>query len=885
MMEQSMSRCVSCGSEITGGAICPTCDATVANAAFATGTVGSAPSPARSRASRPSQTRSAFGSHEDGRFVPGTVIAERYRIVALLGKGGMGEVYRADDLTLGQQVALKFLPEAMTRNQDALRRFHNEVRIARKVSHPNVCRVYDVGEVDGRLFLSMEYVDGEDLGSLLRRIGRLPADKVLEISRKLCAGLGAAHDKGVLHRDLKPANVMLDGRGQVLLTDFGLAGLAEEFTGLEVRSGTPAYMAPEQLSGREVTIQSDLYSLGLVIYELFSGKRPFEGDTLAELMRARSETAPVSLNSIVRDLDPAVERVVLRCLDPDPSRRPKSALAVSAALPGGDPLAAALAAGETPSPQMVAAAGEGEGLRPRIVIPIFAVVIAGIILCSGLAIRRSALEKLDPQYPPEVLAQKAKDILQRLGYTERPFDEVYEFDWEGSFVNYLRDHEKPFPGWPEVLSKRPTILRFWYRQSPYPLTALSFHDDLLTPGVVESDDPPSILSGMIDVSVDADGRLIEFQAIPKQELPAAPATTPAPDWNALYAAAGLDPTAFQQAEPLRTWLATSDTRMAWTGTWPGSKWPLRIEAAALRGKPVAFALIGPWNKPDRMPPPESIDKGALFALALGAILLAVGIGGALMARRNLAAGRGERRGAFRIAGFIFCVQMALWLTRSHLAFSIGTFGMFLLAICTSLFYGLILWTVYLALEPYVRRYWPGTIISWPRVLSGQIRDPIVGRDALIGIAAGVVSELLGHFANLWYERSGPWLVTVPHGVREALIFFLMLFLLRALFRNQWLGGAAFVLIWAAVQVLQSQAMVLAGVLSVLYFGLTVVVVLRFGLLALCIDVVVDGLLNFAPTLHTFAWYFANADLTLAGVVAFAVWAFCTSMRNRLPKLV
>ncbi len=891
-----MSRCASCGSEVNEGGICPGCDATIA-------TPSSPPPSAGSRQNRASQSRSEyFASPEDGRLVPGAVVAERYRIVALLGKGGMGEVYRADDLTLGQQVALKFLPEAMTRNQDALRRFHNEVRIARKVSHPNVCRVYDVGEVDGRLFLSMEYVDGEDLGSLLRRIGRLPADKALEISRKLCAGLAAAHDKGVLHRDLKPANVMLDGRGQALLTDFGLAGFAEEITGLEVRSGTPAYMAPEQLSGKEVTVQSDLYSLGLVIYELFSGKRPFEGDSLADLIRARSETSPVSLNSIVRDLDPAVERVVLRCLDPDPSRRPKSALAVSSALPGGDPLAAALAAGETPSPQMVAAAGEGEGLSPRLAIPVFAAVIAGIVLCSVLSIRRSAVEMLDPQYPPEVLAQRAKDALAHLGYTARPYDEAYGFDWADSFLSYVRANGKPFPGWSAILSKRPRLLRFWYRQSPYPLTAYSFHDDLLTPGLVEPGDPPSVLSGMIDVLVDDRGRLVEFQAIPEQELPAAPATTSTPAWSVLFTAADLDPTTLQPAEPRRTWLATSDTRMAWTGTWPDSKWPLRVEAAALRGKPVAFALIGPWTKPDRMPPPESVGKGTLFVLILGIILLAVLIGSALLARLNLAAGRGDRRGALRIAGFIFSVQMALWLTRSHLAFSVGTFGMFLLAICTSLFYGLILWTVYLALEPYVRRYWPRTIISWTRVLSGQIRDAVVGRDVLFGIAAGVASALVVHVANFWSERSAPaiglgstdmllgtrqvfasWLVTLPHGVREALIFFFMLFLLRVLLRNQWLGGAAFVLIWTATQVLQSDAMVLAAVVSAVYFALMVVVVLRFGLLALCTLVVINGMLSFSPTLHTSAWYFANADLTLAGVVAFAVWAFYTSMRNRLPS--
>src|SRR3984893_9538185 len=165
----------------------------------------------------------------------------------------MGEVYRANDLLLGQTVALKFLPARATSDENTLARFRNEVRIARQISHPNVCRVYDIGEAEGSTYLSMEYVDGEDLASLLRRIGRLPQDKALEIARQLCAGLAAAHREGVLHRDLKPANVMLDGRGRAVMTDFGLASLAERIEGYDARSGTPAYMAPEQLAGQEVT--------------------------------------------------------------------------------------------------------------------------------------------------------------------------------------------------------------------------------------------------------------------------------------------------------------------------------------------------------------------------------------------------------------------------------------------------------------------------------------------------------------------------------------------------------------------------------------------------------------------------------------------------------
>ena len=249
----------------------------------------------------------------------------------------MGEVFRANDLTLGQPVALKFLPESMI-DGSTLERFRNEVRIARSISHPNVCRVHDIGEIDDQLFLSMEYVDGEDLSSRLRRIGRLSSDEALEIARKICAGLAAAHDKGVLHRDLKPSNIMLDARGEVRIMDFGLAGLAHEIE--DVRSGTPAYMAPEQLVGKEVTTRSDIYALGLVLYELFTSKRAFEGKTYEEIIRVRRENTPDRFSKLVRDLDPSVQTVILRCLEEEPEDRPSSALIISAALPGGEYLIA-----------------------------------------------------------------------------------------------------------------------------------------------------------------------------------------------------------------------------------------------------------------------------------------------------------------------------------------------------------------------------------------------------------------------------------------------------------------------------------------------------------------------------------------------------------------
>ncbi len=187
------------------------------------------------------------------RFLPGSIVAGRYRLVGLLGRGGMGEVYRADDLTLDQPVALKFLPEGVAANNTRLAQFHNELRVARTVSHKNVCRLYDLGDTDGRRFLTMEYVDGEDLSSALRRFGRMPPDKAIQIARQLCAGVSAAHERGVLHRDLKPANVMLDGNGDVRITDFGIA-IAAADAGAEI-AGTPQYMAPELLAGKAASTQ------------------------------------------------------------------------------------------------------------------------------------------------------------------------------------------------------------------------------------------------------------------------------------------------------------------------------------------------------------------------------------------------------------------------------------------------------------------------------------------------------------------------------------------------------------------------------------------------------------------------------------------------------
>ena len=364
------------------------------------------------------------------------MLAGRYRIVGLLGKGGMGEVYKAEDLKLHQTVALKVLPEAIALDAGMLARLHNEVRIARQVSHPAVCRVYDIGEVEQRHFLSMEFIDGEDLASLLRRIGRLPGDKAIELARQICAGLAAAHDNGVLHRDLKPANVMIDGRGRARITDFGLAVVSEELRGDDVLAGTPAYMAPEQLKGQAVTQRSDIYALGLVLYELFTGKRVFEAKSINELLQLHEKSTPATPSSHVKDMDPLVERVILQCLEKDPKARPLSAIQVSAMLPGGDPLAAALAAGETPSPEMVAASSKEGALRPAVAAACFAATLLVLALILFGAKYVKSISRVALQKSPEVLAERASTIINKLGYRAPPTDTAYGFSIDASYLKY-----------------------------------------------------------------------------------------------------------------------------------------------------------------------------------------------------------------------------------------------------------------------------------------------------------------------------------------------------------------------------------------------------------------------------------------------------------------
>jgi serine/threonine-protein kinase len=816
----------------------------------------------------------------------------------------MGEVYKADDLKLDQPIALKFLPSVLGMESAALARFHREASIARQVSHPNVCRVYDIGEVDGLHFITMEFIDGEDLASLLRRIGRLPQDKAIEIARQLCAGLAAAHDAGVLHRDLKPANVMIDSRGRARITDFGIAALARDLRAPDDVAGTPAYMTPEQLQGQGVTTRSDIYALGLVLYEIFTGKRAIDATTIldARLHYARgSHLIPPS--KWVADLDPSVERAILRCLEPDPARRPASPIVVAASLPGGDPLQAALAAGETPSPEMVAAAGSRDTMRAAV----GAALVAGIVVMTLTAVWLRTQVNLAARMPfdmsPEVLAHKARETIAALGYRTPPADTAYGFTYNTPFLRYDAQSFDPGRRWSRLEAGRPPAILFWYRESSGPMIAGVRGAPEGRPRVrpVNQEDPPLVTPGMKLAQFDLSGRLVSFRAVSTEF--GTPADNKAIDWAVMFAAAGLDPHTFTPDRPRWSPPVATDTRAAWTGVYPERPdVSIRIESGSLRGVLAAFETIGPW--PPNVPPARGglAQWPTVFVVGL---LISLFVFGALLAWRNIRNGRGDQRGAARLGAVLFGLRLLTWALDTDHSLGPGEFELLWLGLADALLDGFGGYVLYLALEPYIRRRWPKVLIAWNRALSTDLKDPLVGREILVGIAlasAAAVFALMAIFAfsgaststnlsaMIGIRRVAAFLTDESVGaVLVALLIAFVAFLLREVLRKEWLMGAVMVTLFAVVtpatvynpwwsRLLQGAAFGVLGVLALT----------RFGLVTLTTQLLVYRVFRVAPAfLRTSAWYSGVSLFVFAALLTLTIWAAYVAvggpMRRRAPE--
>jgi len=257
----------------------------------------------------------------------GILFAERYEIIEALGKGGMGEVYRAEDKKTGEELALKLIKPEISADAKTIERFSNELKLAHKISHRNVCRMFHLSEEKGTSYITMEYVPGEDLKSFLKRSRRLDIGTAISISKQVCEGMAEAHGLGVVHRDLKPSNIMIDKDGNARIMDFGIARSLKTkgITGAGVMIGTPEYMSPEQVEAKEVDQRSDIYSLGVILYEMVTGRIPFQGETSLSIAMKQKSEMPKDPKEFNAQIPEDLSQAIMRCLEKDKENRYQSA--------------------------------------------------------------------------------------------------------------------------------------------------------------------------------------------------------------------------------------------------------------------------------------------------------------------------------------------------------------------------------------------------------------------------------------------------------------------------------------------------------------------------------------------------------------------------------
>jgi hypothetical protein len=539
---------------------------------------------------------------------------------------------------------------------------------------------------------------------------------------------------------------------------------------------------------------------------------------------------------------------------------------------------------------MVAAAGETTGLKLPFALGWLTVAIVGLLAFYLLAAKTSGIERMDVPYSAEILNQKARDIVQQLGYTTPPADSAEGFDYNDAYLEYLHDNPKLRTSWDAALRGQPPALIYWLRESPSEMVAAEVKDNSLTPGIVDLTDPPPILSGMIQISLDSQGRLHHLEVLPPEKDSDTAAFTPF-DWNVLFRSAGLEQAQFQPAPSTWNSLAASDARAAWTGTWPDTTYPLRIEAASYHGKPVYFALIGAWTEPTRMATSDETFTIKVMHVVLSILALLLLFAAVLIAWRNWVREKADVQGAGRLGIAIFAIQMLLWIFKAHFVPSISSLGLFVLAASSSLFVSTVVCALYLAIEPFVRRRWPHAIISWSRLMAGQVRDPLVGRDVLYGVLLGMGWALIFSIFYLLRLRAGDapalgttdyllgarhvlgsWLWHLAVSVQGTLLFFFVMFVLRVILRKPWLAALTFVAVWTAIKTVGSHHILIDVSTFAAIYAIAAFVILRFGFIALATGMfTVDLLLNIPITTNLSAWYTGGSLFVLLTVIGLAVW--------------
>jgi serine/threonine-protein kinase len=568
---------------------------------------------------------------------------------------------------------------------------------------------------------------------------------------------------------------------------------------------------------------------------------------------------------------------------------------VAAALPGGDPLAAALAAGETPSPEMVAAAPKQGGLRPAVAVSLLASVLV-LLVASCLVSRKVTLYQQVPlNKSPEVLRDRATELVKKFGYTAQPLDSAYGMGLDRDYLDYVHDNDPSPQRWNRLRSGQPAAIYFWYRQSPRPFDVTNGSD-------INEDKPARDLPGMTTVTLDTLGRLRSFDAVPPEKSSNSEST---PDWSPLFAESGLDQSKFQSVSS--TWTPPHQTtaRAAWEGSYPDAPdFKIHIEAGAFEGKPVYFEIFDAWDQPRNDQTAIARYRQRALVVLLLTVFITVLIGSALLALRNVKLGRGDRKGAFRLAAFVSAVFFVRWLFASHHVSTEAEALNFLSGVQNILFWTFFFWVVYLAFEPFVRRRWPHLIVSWSRVLAGGFRDPLVGRDILIGAVFGLGILICNFYlANLVPQLLGypppiPWLdfpATQLLGLRsfafgftqqifgsliQSFIVLFFLLLLYIVLRRERVAAVALTLIMAVALSLTHET---AAGLPFAFIAVLLVswVLYRYGLLALISAIFFLHLTIFYPvTSDLSAWYAADFVLALIICLALVGFGFYTSLAGQ-----
>jgi serine/threonine-protein kinase len=545
---------------------------------------------------------------------------------------------------------------------------------------------------------------------------------------------------------------------------------------------------------------------------------------------------------------------------------------------------------------MVAAAGETDTIPVRTIVLCLAAIVAGWILTVALGSRDDVLQRMPLEKSPEVLAQKAREVVQSFGYTGRPTDSAFGLGSDGDYQNYAQQRKNPGEFRAQLAKGQPPLIHFWYRQSPRPLE--TFGPD----NIVSELDPPPEISGMAGLQFDTLGRLIYFTAVPPQ-VEETPVPASAADPKPLFAAAGLDPARFTSTEPKWTPLSISDARAAWTGFYPDApEVPVRVEAAWWRGKPVYFRTIGPWTRPERvqefqLTAGQTISNWVFLILGIAVFLTA-----AFLAWRNFRLGRGDVRGAARLAVFMLCLTLLSRLLLAKHVPKPTEFDFLQSALSAALYMAGLYWGLYIALEPYVRRRWPQSLISWSRLLAGGFRDPLVSGQVLIGLAVGFAYYLLGALSTILSERvglqtgiglfrlrnvldmrhlAGSYVSALQTDVQIPLILFFVFFLLRVLLRRDWMASLVCILLIGGLSAINSPYPLIPVLFSTTIIALVLFILIRFGILPLMAMFYVVALTNGFPiTTDLSAWYAGGTVLSTVMILALAAYAFHIARAGR-----